>query len=226
MKVIILAGGQGNRIKSVFPEVPKCLIPVHGQSFIEFQIEQLTKLGFVDIVLSLGYKSQMVIDVITRAGPKSNIQFCVEREQLGTLGAIKYAFNEYDLNEALVLNGDTFFTTTADELCFDHSSGSVQIFGILTDDQSRYGGITVQNNEIVSFNEKGLTGPGIINSGLYGISKSALDLIPDEKGSWEETAIQCLLDKQRLKYRQLKANYLHDIGTPDGYKKFMDAGII
>lgn len=226
MKVIILAGGQGSRIRSVFPEVPKCLIPVHGQSFIEFQIEYLAKLGLTDIVLSLGYKAQMVINGITRSGTKSNIEFCVEREQLGTLGAIKYAFNEYNLSEALVLNGDTFFTTTADELYFDHSTGCVQIFGISTDDRSRYGGITVKNNEIISFNEKGLSGPGIINSGLYGVNKSSLDTIQDNKGSWEEIAIPRLLEQQRLAYRQLKANYLYDIGTPDGYQKFMDAGII
>jgi D-glycero-alpha-D-manno-heptose 1-phosphate guanylyltransferase len=222
MNIIILAGGQGSRIKSLFPDIPKCLIPVHEIPFMEFQINYLAKKGFKNFFFSLGYMSELVVKHISLLSCNYNIKFCIENEKLGTLGAIKFTFDYFNLQNSFIINGDTFFDVDQNELINNKIENYVEIFGIECEERSRYGSIEIKNNEIISFNEKEKLGRGIINSGLYRVSIAELNLILKDNGSWEHEAIPFFLDIEKLNYKKLSSKILHDIGTPTGYKNFIN----
>jgi len=90
-EVIILAGGLGTRLQPVVRDLPKCLAPVNGKPFLHFVMAHLQKNGLEHFVFSLGYKSELIIDFIEKEYPNISKTFLVEKEQLGTGGAIKAA---------------------------------------------------------------------------------------------------------------------------------------
>ena len=62
MKVVLMAGGRGTRISELFPEIPKPLIPIQGIPVLEREIISLRDQGFTDIILTIGYMAEKIID--------------------------------------------------------------------------------------------------------------------------------------------------------------------
>ena len=87
-EAIILAGGLGTRLRSAVPDLPKCMAPVNGKPFIGYVIDNLQKQGVNKFILSLGYMSDAIISYINTDYPSLNVQFAIEKEPLGTGGAI------------------------------------------------------------------------------------------------------------------------------------------
>ena len=83
-EAIILAGGLGTRLRSVVPDLPKCMAPVRGRPFIDHLIERLKSKGINHFILSLGYKFEMMEAHLRQAHPGTDISFCIEDEPLGT----------------------------------------------------------------------------------------------------------------------------------------------
>lgn len=104
MDAIILAGGKGTRMES---ELPKPLIKAKGKAIISHQIDYfLNSKKINNIILSLGYKSEEVINYIKINYPQEKIKFSIESEPLGTGGAIKKALNESTAEKVVVINCD------------------------------------------------------------------------------------------------------------------------
>lgn len=100
MRVFILAGGQGTRLRPVW-DGPKCMAPVNGKPFLDYQVKWIAKWGRGRPILCLGYLSELVTG---RKEPKS-----IEAEPLGTMGAVKLALLKYPAaDRVVVLNGDTY----------------------------------------------------------------------------------------------------------------------
>jgi len=136
-EAIILAGGLGTRLRSVIPDLPKCMAPVNGKPFIVYVIEYLYKQGVEKFILSVGYKHEVIIEYFDsiksqpkaqnlptgHAGSKQKtenlllttyhspftIQYSIEEAPLGTGGAIKLACTRATEKNVLVANGDTLF---------------------------------------------------------------------------------------------------------------------
>jgi len=175
MKVLILCGGLGTRLKSVIQDVPKSMAPVGGRPFLVYQIEWLKKFNLTDIVLAIGYKGDYIRNYFgdgSRLGVK--ITYSVEEgELLGTGGAIKNAesYLKDSGEEFIVLNGNTYAQIDFSKLIEFHKDnisnnpprlnpgqGSNPKFtlGIAkVDDVSRYGSVVMDNSgKIISFIEK------------------------------------------------------------------------
>jgi len=88
--VLILAGGKGTRMPDNEKDKPKCLVDVAGRPMLAWQIEELHKQGFFNITLALGYKADMVVDWLTKNN-HGDIAYVIEKEPLGTGGALKLA---------------------------------------------------------------------------------------------------------------------------------------
>ncbi len=91
MKAVIMAGGRGTRIRSVAADIPKPMIPVLGKPVLEYQIENLKKDGFEEIILVTGYLSDVIRDHFgdgSRFGVK--ISYFNEDVPMGTAGALYY----------------------------------------------------------------------------------------------------------------------------------------
>ena len=98
MKAIILAGGLGTRLRPLTYDTPKPLLPIKDKPLIEWTILNLKKHGITDIILSIGYKAEMIKDYF-KSGEEFgvNISYNVEEELLGTGGAVKDILNKFGI---------------------------------------------------------------------------------------------------------------------------------
>ena len=108
MQVVIMAGGKGTRLGPLTEETPKPMVKINERPFLEHQLELLKSFGFYKILLLTGYKGEKIMDYFKdgRAWNLS-IKYSVEKELLGTGGALKNAEDKLE-KEFLVLNGDTY----------------------------------------------------------------------------------------------------------------------
>ncbi|MBI2450919.1 MAG: nucleotidyltransferase family protein [Parcubacteria group bacterium] len=107
MKTIILAGGKATRLPISAKNKPKALVEIGNKAILQHQIELLSKHGFNDIRISLGRFADQIIDFINQLSKKLPFQYdyVIEKEPLGTGGAIKFASKDID-KPFLALNGD------------------------------------------------------------------------------------------------------------------------
>ena len=104
MDAIILAGGQGSRMES---DGPKALIEVRGKTILAYQLDYLLKSKQIDnVILSLGYLAEDIIEYTNLYFKNAPIEFSVEHEPLGTGGAIKLALQKIKSDFTVVLNCD------------------------------------------------------------------------------------------------------------------------
>ncbi|MCX5809859.1 MAG: sugar phosphate nucleotidyltransferase [Proteobacteria bacterium] len=109
MKTIILAGGKGTRLRDIVADVPKPMAPVGGKPFLEYIILALAAQGLREVILSVGYKKDIIRSYFgdgSRLGV--NIVYSEEYTSLGTGGAVREALRSTGDRHSLILNGDTF----------------------------------------------------------------------------------------------------------------------
>ena len=108
---IVLAGGLGTRLSHLLDGKPKCLAPIGDRSFLEILLESLYIRGISNFILALGYKSDLVLSEINSSwARKYTISYNIEKEPLLTGGAIKNVLESFQLDESLVVNGDTLIS--------------------------------------------------------------------------------------------------------------------
>jgi len=92
IEAVILLGGKGTRIQSLYSDRPKCLVPVAGKPFLLWQLEWLKRGGFQRIHLAAGHMAAVLQEwVATNAPAGMEITLSVEPEPRGTGGAIRFA---------------------------------------------------------------------------------------------------------------------------------------
>ena len=226
IKVFILAGGKGTRIRSLFPNIPKALIIIQGKPFLEHQIQLLAKQGFRDFVLCLGYLAEQIVEFFgdgSRWGV--NIEYSIEEKPLGTAGAINFAKSFFQ-DTSLILNGDTYLKENFQALIDYHEElvklteaiGTIVL--ISNQDTKRYGNVAIdQNGRIEGFWEKTSDRKSCyVNAGAYVLEPKLLNYISDGKFvSLEKDIFPALLDEDKNLYSFLAEGSFIDIGTPHGY---------
>jgi NDP-sugar pyrophosphorylase family protein len=179
MKAIILAGGRGKRLRPITDKIPKPLIPINKKPLIEWTIKYLKKYGITEIIISSGYKSNLIEKFLKK---KKNfgceIIFSNEKIPLGTGGAIKRALRYIDEESFLVLNGDV--VTNIDLRKILKKPNTIAANELKT----KFGTMDIKNNKILKFNEKKDVTDVWMNPGIYHLSKDIERLIP-KNGSLE-----------------------------------------
>jgi len=179
MKAIILAGGRGKRLRPITDKIPKPLIPINNKPLIERTINYLKKYGITEIIISSGYKSDLIEKFLKK---KKNfgceIIFSTEKTPLGTGGAIKKALKHVDEESFLVLNGDIVTNIDLKKILKKPNT-------IATNElKTKFGTMDIKNNKILKFNEKKDVTNVWMNPGIYHLSKDTEKLMP-KKGSLE-----------------------------------------
>jgi len=229
MEVIILAGGLGTRLRSVVSEVPKCMAPVAGKPFLWYLLKYLTRFDVDRVILSVGYLREVIFKWIDEVKDEFPFEFdyAIEEQPLGTGGGIKLALEKANDERVFVLNGDTFFDVDLMQLYDAHMIGRKAITLALKPMKrfDRYGTVNYRPNiepqigTILSFNEKQYCEEGLINGGVYVISKDA----PIFEGLGEKFSFEtAVLEPQCARHQLLgvvQNGYFIDIGIPDDYQR-------
>ncbi|OEW37506.1 MULTISPECIES: D-glycero-D-manno-heptose 1-phosphate guanosyltransferase [Campylobacter] len=217
MQAIILCGGLGTRLKSVIKDIPKPMAPINDKPFLEFIFEYLKKQDIKEIILAVSYKYEVIQEYFKDEFLGIKIKYSIEKEPLGTGGAIKEAL-KFIKNEAYVLNGDTFFNINLSRLKLEKSKICLVLKQM--NDFDRYGTVNVnEQGFVISFEEKIFKNQGLINGGIYLLTKDIFNEFDlEKKFSFEE-----FLEEN---YEKLKAkahifdDYFMDIGVPEDYYSF------
>ncbi|MFM0528093.1 nucleotidyltransferase family protein [Paraburkholderia strydomiana] len=218
---IVLAGGLGTRLRSVVPDLPKPMAEVAGKPFLWWVLRRLEQQGIGDVYLSVGYKREVIEAYFGAKFGTLNVHYVVEDEPLGTGGAIAKAFDVIVGDEAYVLNGDTM---TIVEFADLRSAAAPDVDLTMAvaklDDVARYGAVVfdaTSMRRVTAFREKGQTGAGFINAGVYLVKREALKRyrLP-EKFSFEQDFLHAHLADLRVSAVPA-VSQLIDIGVPDDY---------
>jgi D-glycero-alpha-D-manno-heptose 1-phosphate guanylyltransferase len=220
---IVLAGGLGTRLSSVLGELPKCLAPVGERTFLDIQLETLSTCGITSFILSLGHAAKPVLDLIPVLNRFYDVQSIVERERLGTGGAMLFAMNEIGLDECLVINGDTLLDADLVQMLVPLDRSERELIRLATfyvPNRSRYGGLNISKGRVMHFLEKGNDSPGPINAGLYRISRESFGVrIPGSFFSFELDILPELVANGAVCAVRAEGSFI-DIGVPEDYQQF------
>ena len=223
--ILILCGGLGSRLKSLFPNSPKALSNINGMPFLDMLIEKIKEQGFKNFILCVGHLKEKIIDHYSDVKDFS-ISYSIETKLLGTGGAIKNALPLIKNKFFIAMNGDSFCDVNLKKLVEFHQKNNADISVVITQvdiERDDVGNIVIdKNNKITSFSEKSKNTPSQhINAGIYVINKSAIDVFDEETFSLELDLFPKLIKNKNI-YGYETNNLVYDIGTPKRYKKFIN----
>ena len=218
MEAIILAGGFGKRLKSKIKDIPKPMAPINSRPFLVYIMEKLLNYGFDHIVISLGYKGEVISDYFGDNYFGIRISYVQETYPLGTGGAIKLALTKSKEDHLFIINGDTYFDIDYLQIeRFWQLHNKPIIITTNVSDSSRYGALTVDKKFITSFQEKGCNLSGIINSGYYLFPVNLFDNIKLNKSfSLEEEFLKKYIMREKIMFFSADGLFI-DIGIPEDY---------
>jgi D-glycero-alpha-D-manno-heptose 1-phosphate guanylyltransferase len=220
-EALILAGGFGTRLKSILTDLPKPMALLKNLPFLSYLLEQLNKYNFEKVILAVGYKYEVIEEYFGTSFKGIKLVYSIEKEPLGTGGAISEAAGLIESDNFFVLNGDTFFKVDFDRMeeKFLHSESGLMIALKPMENFERYGNVSIDHERIISFNEKEFCGKGLINGGTYLLSKEWLNKNASAiKYSFEKDILEKVVDNDNISY-YISDEYFIDIGIPEDYLK-------
>jgi mannose-1-phosphate guanylyltransferase len=222
MQALILAGGEGTRLRPLTTTVPKPVVPLVDRPFIRFMIDWLHWHGVDDIVMSCGHLASGVRNVLGDGSALGiRLRYVEEPRPLGTGGALKYA--EPLLGERfLMLNGDVLTDIDLKAQMEQHERTRARATLALTpvEDPSAYGLVrTARDGAVTEFVEKPAPDQidtNNISAGAYVLEHSVLEMLEPEQNASIERDVFPRLVGEGL-YGCVSEGYWLDIGTPERY---------
>ncbi|HEX4997940.1 MAG TPA: NDP-sugar synthase [Terriglobia bacterium] len=224
MKGLILAGGQGTRLRPLTINTPKPIVPVANAPFLLYQIDLMKNGGIDEVILSLSYQPRKIEDLLRDGADYGmHIRYAVESSPLGTGGAFKNAEDQID-STTVVFNGDVLTDLDLAAVIEQHKRRKAVATLVLTpvENPSAYGLVeTAPDGWVRRFIEK--PGPdeitcNTINAGVYVLEPSVLQYMPKgEPYSFERGLFPTLLQRGEPVDTYVLDGYWIDIGTPQKY---------
>nr|WP_321266991.1 nucleotidyltransferase family protein [uncultured Sulfurimonas sp.] len=219
-KVILMVGGLGTRLRPLTEKTPKPMLKIGNKPILETIILNFKKYGFINIILSVSYKSE-VIESYFGDGSKFgvNIEYIHEDKRMGTAGALSLL--ECDLDEPFfVMNGDILtninFSHLLDFHTFNNSKATMCVREY--DFQVPYGVIEVDEQKITSIVEKPIH-KFFVNAGIYILSPQTLSNIPNDTFFDMPTLFDTLIAKKEKVLSFALSEYWLDIGRLSDFEQ-------
>jgi len=221
-KVILMVGGLGTRLRPLTNKVPKPMLHVGGKPILQTIVEKFAYYGFVNIVMCIGYKSNIIQDYFgdgSKFGVK--IEYIEEKKRMGTAGALSL------LNEAqkpkepfFVMNGDLLTNINFEHILEFHTNHSAKATMCVReyDFQVPYGVVNIKDGQIISIEEKPIH-RFFVSAGIYMLDSSIVDLIPKDLFYDMPTLFEKLIDLGEKTISFPLREYWLDIGRPEEYHK-------
>jgi NDP-sugar pyrophosphorylase family protein len=225
---LILAGGLGTRLRPAFDAGPKSIAPIGGRSFLEYLLVQISRAGFHQVLLCVGYGASQIEDFVGDGRKWGlSVRYSVESEPLGTAGAVKRAAALIDTQHFLVFNGDSFLAIDLQRMVEEHvRSGALATVALAkVRDSARFGNVVVGADGLIeqfaekrAYHESDSPDLRVVNGGIYVFSKPVLDLIPEPGAvSLEHDVFPKLLINGIRGF--LTDGYFIDIGLPEDFQR-------
>ena len=222
MEAIILSGGIGKRLQGIVKDVPKPMADIRGRPFLSYLFDYLSVQGVNKVLLSVGYKYEVIKSYFGLKYGNMNIEYIIENEPLGTGGALRESLKKASGNNVIVLNGDTFFNIDLKKMVdfhFTHNSIiTIAVKPMYNFD--RYGTVRLEKDRIVGFEEKSFRDFGYINGGVYVVSKKISEHLKgyNNSFSFEVDFLQRNMNKLKIS-AFICDDYFIDIGVPEDYER-------
>ena len=217
-EAIILAGGKGTRLREVVKDIPKPMAMVNGKPFLYHLLNFLAKQNIKHFILSVGYKYKVIEDYFGNEFKGIKITYAIEKKPLGTGGAIKLASGYAKNDKFWIVNGDTFVDIDLHSFYHHCNINDISLALVEMQNFDRYGAVETDSDRIIAFHEKKYTRKGLINAGVYLISKYFINQYSPDKNafSFETDILEKYVDKTKIGYFTTKSIFV-DIGIPEDY---------
>ncbi len=217
---LILAGGEGISLRPITYEIPKPLIPINGRPILEHQIRMLKKYDITNLVISVGYMKEKVIEHFGNGSKFGvNIEYITEDRPSGTAGCLKPA-KDFIKNSFIMLNVDTLVNPDIYEMHEFHKREKRLATVLLSTspDTKNFGVAVMRGNSVVKFSEKpAKSRSNIINAGMCIFEPEVPDFVTRQKFMIEELFSRLSRENQLSGY--VYDGIVLDAGTHDGYER-------
>lgn len=212
-QAVLLAGGRGTRLGELARELPKPALDVGGEPFVMHMVWNLARHGIRDVVVSCGHLADRLEQaMLSRPVPGTRVRFVREPSALGTGGGLRNCLPL--LQESFfVLNADSLFDVNYPDLAL-HANGGAALALRRVPDVARFGAVQTRHGKVVSFAEKGRSGSGWINGGVYVLNREIVEALPDGPASLEHDLFPALAARSRLGAVPYDGFFI-DIGIPE-----------
>jgi D-glycero-alpha-D-manno-heptose 1-phosphate guanylyltransferase len=223
IEAIVLAGGQGTRLRGIVHDLPKPMADIAGRPFLWWLMTRLNQQGVGRVILSVGYRFEAIQDYFGDAFNGTEISYSIETQPLGTGGAMRLALASAREPQVIVWNGDTYVDLDLQELIYKYAFAGIDLAVAVTyvNDVSRYGAVVIEekSNKITCFGEKTGSVPGYINAGVYCLRRDIFAQHPGPaKFSFEGDFLARQLTLLRVTaHKEVRA--FVDIGVPEDYAR-------
>lgn len=216
---VIMAGGEGVRLRPLTLDIPKPLVKIGDKPIIEYNIDSLNAYGIDNIFITIKYLGQKIIDYFGDGSSRDiNINYVKENEALGTIGAVSL-IDDLSHDNLLVMNSDILTNIDYEDFyrTFENSNAEMAVATIPYQVMLPYGIIESANDMITGIREKP-TYTYYCNAGIYLLKKSALKHIPHNCFFNATDLIEVLLNEGKVINYPILSYWL-DIGKHEDYAK-------
>ena len=227
MKVVIMAGGKGTRLKEITKdEIPKPMVKVLGKTILEHQIDVLKKNDLKDIIIIVGYLGEKIKHYFKDGKDFGvNITYIDEHEPLGTAGSFYYVKN-YVKEDFILLFGDIIFDVYLKKMIDFHNMKKSYVTLFVHPNSHPYDSDIVlmdDDNKIIGFDSKNnvrtYSYDNCVNAGIYIISNKLIQKIDKlKKLDLEKDILSKVIEKENV-FGYYSSEYVKDVGTVERIKK-------
>ena len=224
---VIIAGGEGTRLRPVTLTIPKPLVPLLGHAFLDYQLAQIRSAEIRRVVFTLHYLPGATQRHYGNGEDWGmNFNYSVETTLLGTAGGVKLGEQYFGNDELVIFNGDVLSDIDVESVIEFHRRKKARVTITLArvDDPTAYGLVfTDEDGRVERFLEKPSAEEATvdtINAGLYVMNRDVMnDIPPNTKYMFERGLFPMMLERGDPVYGYIHKGYWLDIGTPGKYLK-------
>lgn len=216
MQAVILAAGEGTRMRPLTYTKPKVMLPVANKPILEHLIIELKKAGIDNLILVVGYRSETIRGYFDDGSRwEVKIKYIEQRKQLGTADALKSATHLIN-SDFIMLNGDNI--VSAEDIA--KIASSKRALGIYSVPRPQdFGVVVVEDGKVKRIIEKPSQPPtNTINAGVYKFDTAVLDYLEktgvSERGEYEVTDTIQLAISDGVVFEAVELNRWIDVGYP------------
>jgi len=219
-KVILMVGGLGTRLRPLTENTPKPMLHVGGKPILQTIVEKFVSYGFVNIVMCVGYKSNIIQDYFSE-GSKfgANIEYILEEKRMGTAGALSL-LSVNPTEPFFVMNGDLLTNVNFEHLLDFHLTNNAMATMCVReyDFQVPYGVVNMKNGKIRSIVEKPVH-KFFVSAGIYMLDPKTIARIPENEFYDMPTLFEKLIENNENTVSFPVREYWLDIGRIEEYER-------